>query len=240
MTTAKQRRYFLYVSFHFLLILIALIWALFRIYFEFFFYYELHGYLKELLFTGQSPTKREWKAIVDKSVCHMQNTNWNSRTSGDEDFRRFRSIINSVELAPFWKHAKTQYDLKNYYLVTKILTDVPNMTAGFCFLCKRLFPDMYVHACCACLETKLLLDICWDLIIENFPLCVFTNLYERDEIDLFEVLLGKPIYTPDEVDIYNFCRLCHIHVVQSLGQYNRLLRQAGTGNIIPNTPNPPS
>jgi hypothetical protein len=52
-------------------------------------------------------------------------------TTSDNDFRRFRVIHRSVELANVWKYAKSSRILKKKIIV-KLITDIPNNSKGIC------------------------------------------------------------------------------------------------------------
>jgi hypothetical protein len=51
-------------------------------------------------------------------------------TTSDNDFRRFRVIHRSVELANVWKYAKSSRILKK--IIVKLITDIPNNSKGIC------------------------------------------------------------------------------------------------------------
>ena len=191
--------------------------------FDILFKYQLHGYLVDYLLTGIFPGKIKWKSIVKCSVNEVQHANWSHRINTDDDFNRFRKIIQTVEIAPFLKNATSYSEIRNSYFVTKLLTDLPNSTPGTCPICNRIFSDMYVHACCNCSGTRTLQNIWWDLIMENFSVHLFVELNALDEEQLYQCLLGKPVATAiDDGD--NFSKLCHLHIVKCIAEYSRLLR----------------
>ena len=64
------------------------------------------------------------------------------RTTSDNDFLRLRDIHRSY----IWKYAKSSRDIKNYIVIVKLMTDIPNNTEGICVVCNRHFSDIFVHA----------------------------------------------------------------------------------------------
>lgn len=63
-------------------------------------------------------------------------------------------------------------------------------------------------------------DLFWGLLIENFSLYVFTALYEYYEDQFFfkKVFIGKAVEIK-YIDLYEFNRLCHVHIVHIMTYY---------------------
>lgn len=187
------------------------------------FRYGLHSYLLDFILECTFPEKNTWKLIVQSSVDKICSDEWQVRISNDSDFIRFKNIHKEVILAKFWTLANTSVEIKNSYMITKLFTDIPNSTENNCSLCNRFYRDLYVHICCSCPGTMILQDTWWDIIIENFPLELFVELYEKDDDDLYQILLGGNDSMDDE-DSMKFINLNHFHIIQCIAAYNRALK----------------
>ena len=127
------------------------------------YHYEPSDYLVEYLLQGIFSPKQLWKSIVYGAVNETHSNEWSLRTS-DNDFLRFRDIHRSVELAYICKYAKSSRDIKNYIVIVKLMTDIPNNTEGICVVCNRHFYDIFVHACYSCPSTQVLQEAWWDMM----------------------------------------------------------------------------
>ena len=112
--------------------------------------YGLMSYLLDYIEDGTFPSKQIWKSIVYNAVDSIQLNNWLNRVSSNDSFTRFRNIHTSMTITEFWKHSNSYHEIRNSFLITKLLTEIPNTTSNTCDICTRNFKDVYVHACCNC------------------------------------------------------------------------------------------
>lgn len=135
-------------------------------------------------------------------------------------------IHTDVNFAQFWTNSKSCHEIRTSFLITKLLTDIPNdFDIKLCNICNQQFSDLYVHVCCSCNCTFKLRDLLWDVITENFTLDLFVELYSYDEEHLYQTLLGRKLRTHIENDDQNeLLKLFHTHVVQCLAEFNRVSR----------------
>ena len=189
--------------------------------------YGLIQYLTEYIDTGSFPSKSQWKSIVHKTVNEQQSVNWLNRIALDDNFMRFRNIHKTVSMTNFWKKAQSFAEIRNSYFITKLLADIPNSSGDKCVECENDFSDVYVHACCSCICTLELRELWWGIIIENFPLQLYSELSEYDDEEIYQILLGR-IPLNLSVEHSEFERLCHAHVFQCLALYGRCVRLCNT------------
>ena len=123
------------------------------------FKYHLHNYLLDYLYEGKFPCKGQWKNIVNNAWDLVQSNDWTSRISSDSDFDRFKNIHNSVEIFNYLRYARSSGEIRNFYLILKLITDIPDDTHKLCVVCNREFTDVYVHACCNCTGAEMFRDI---------------------------------------------------------------------------------
>ena len=60
------------------------------------------------------------------------------------------------------------------------------------------------------------------LSMKIFYVEIFIELYSYDEEQLYQILLGRPLVTDTDIDTENFIKLCHVHVIQCIAEYNSL------------------
>lgn len=185
------------------------------------------SYLLDYIEDGTFPSKQIWKSIVYSAVDSIQLNNWLNRVISDDSFTRFRNIHTSVTITEFWKHSNSFNEIKNSFLITKLLTEIPNTTSNICDICTRNFKDVYVHACCNCPSTNAQREVWWDILSDNFPVQLYCELNMYDDEILFQMLLGrKPLTIFSSIDeSVQFLKLCHAHVIQCVAEYSRSLRQ---------------
>ena len=193
------------------------------------FQYKLSEYILDFVLEGFFPSKQVWKNIVILAVQEHQRSEWLIRISNDTDFIRFRNIHNEVEVARFWTKSSSAVEIRNSYMITKLITEIPNNAQSICEICNREYLDFYRHVCCNCTCRLWLEEALWVIITENFDLDVFLELSVCDEEELYQILLGRlPETEMTSVDYKQFMMLCHTYIVQCLAQYNRALRCASS------------
>ena len=122
------------------------------------------------------------------AVQGKQQSDWLTRISNDTDFSRLRNIHTAVIVAKFWTKSLSATEIRNSYMITKLITEIPGNTVQVCVLCGRDYLDMYKHACCNCTCRLWLEEVFWCSVIEHFHLDVFLELSFSDEEEFYKKL----------------------------------------------------
>ena len=104
----------------------------------------------------------------DVVICYADNLR--ERITADDDFVRFRNIHETISMPTFWKHS---------YLLSKLLTIIPDTTRNYCILCNKLFEGIFIHVCCRCSYTVNLQQLLWDLVIAKWIAIVLRTIQIR-------------------------------------------------------------
>lgn len=130
--------------------------------------YSLTEYLQTWLLDCSFPPKQTWKNIVRSAVSKLHQTNRNIRLINDNDFYRFKSIIQNQNPSFIWSIPSNSYEISLCKFICKLKACPPEQTPFICLLCNTMFVDVFQHISCSCPSTYDLRTYWWDQITKLF------------------------------------------------------------------------
>jgi hypothetical protein len=132
------------------------------------------------------PEKPHWKHIVVNAVNQKHDNDWQTCINLDHDFNQFREIHISISIASVWKFPTncskfTLLRLSLFHLYQIMINHVK-----FANVCVKTSLVLVVQV-----PQSEMCSIWWDLLIEKFPLDLYAELSECEEVSLFRILLRK-------------------------------------------------
>jgi hypothetical protein len=177
--------------------------------------YNLFDFLTDFMREGSFPAKGIWKTLTTNAIVDNELAAYNERVLVDSDFTRYRAVKpDCFATSISWQVAKEiPSSLKYFRLVITLLTS-GGSTEGYilCEYCGVLFSDYLLHYIMTCPKCMVQRDKFWDFITNNFPPQVSAGLFNMDDGDLVNILLGGPCNVTLNVDVLSdFNMYCIFH-----------------------------
>ena len=166
--------------------------------------YNLSWALESFLCDGTIPQKIPWKKLINNNVRYVEYKLFTDNTEDDPDFDRFRRIHPDInQPSPVWQVARYHPTMLSSCLkVAKVIASVPNKDELLCEFCGKMFVDQVVHYVCDCCYTRTERDVFWDIMHDNVDIEICADLFNLEDSDLVDVILGGPYQHIDTIELH--------------------------------------
>ena len=167
--------------------------------------YGLTWAIGNFLSEGIIPDKHPWKKIVSVVVQNKDCEQFYERTREDTDFYRFHHIHPDISKpSPVWRVARDYpYMLDICLKVAQIIATPPKDEELLCEYCGCIFKDWVVHYACHCSHTQEEQEYFWNIIDNHAEINLTVFLYNIEDSDFVNILLGGPCHLFDNVQCHS-------------------------------------